>query len=922
MTLQFYFRVFPSFIPSPQHLNQPRQLPPRCPHVLCIVLAALFAGAIPAQDATDAPDPLAEILAGHSAHGSAFNEGARQAARILGGTGNVDFPATTDSEMAQRFINQGVGQLHGFWDLEAERSFRQAAMLDPDCAITYWGAALATFEQPKRAAGFIEEAFERMGDASEREQRYIKALHRYFRGEPKKPSKPKSPSKPKKIEESESEETECDESNPKDAEPEYELIDDSNRKSRSARYLRDLEDIVLDYPDDVEAKAFVVHRIWHNARAGIEIGSYVAAEALLKEIFEINPLHPAHHYRIHVWDRRSPSQALESAGMCGLSAPSIAHMWHMPGHIFSRLHRYDDAVYYQEASARTDHRHMITDHVIPDEIHNYAHNNEWLTRNCVCLGRATDALQLAINLVDLPRHPKYNTVGIERRGSMVYGVQRLLQVLREFQMRDAMSQVVRRGCFNHLHESQLVDVLRLQACFAAFDGEESSGNRFRKQLETMLAETEASQSEAESRVEEIEQLIKEANETSARSSTRLIASNAAKLPDDSSDCDVAVQVTCDPCEEKNSAACDEASLEKVDAAEVNARDVNQSEDNATSAVVAADNSSEESSVEVDIDALKSEKDDAKSEIDELKKKVKSIKNALLAIDGYAAVSKSEYLEAAKLLDEAGQEDASWIAELKFHGGEQKAALEELREQVDKRTNEAIPLARLVWCLSENGDDREAKVEFEKLRHVAIGADASVEIFARLNGLANRLDYGVDWILETSQPDPHSHFRPALDALGPIHWRPSTAPSWAVVDTDNNIVTSDSYAGKNYLMIFYLGYGCLHCAEQLQAFGPRVADFEAAGIEMIAISSDEQANLSKSLAIYDGEMPIRLASDSKLEIFKRFRAHDDFEGQPLHGTFLIDAKGKIRWQDIGYEPFMDHEFLLNESKRLLEFDMAD
>ena len=38
--------------------------------------------------------------------------------------------------------------------------------------------------------------------------------------------------------------------------------------------------------------------------------------------------------------------------------------------------------------------------------------------------------------------------------------------------------------------------------------------------------------------------------------------------------------------------------------------------------------------------------------------------------------------------------------------------------------------------------------------------------------------------------------------------------------------------------------------------------------------------------------------------------------PLHGAFLIDGNGLVRWQDIRFEPFMDAPFLLAESKRLL------
>ena len=64
------------------------------------------------------------------------------------------------------------------------------------------------------------------------------------------------------------------------------------------------------------------------------------------------------------------------------------------------------------------------------------------------------------------------------------------------------------------------------------------------------------------------------------------------------------------------------------------------------------------------------------------------------------------------------------------------------------------------------------------------------------------------------------------------------------------------------------------------------------------------------------LPIRLVANPDLDVFKRFRAFDEFENQPLHGTFLIDAAGWVRWQDISYEPFMDAEFLLKESQRLL------
>src|SRR6266853_153402 len=63
-------------------------------------------------------------------------------AKLMTGQGTVHFPITTSSPKAQQFFDQGVAQLHSFWALEAERSFRQAAELDPDAPMPWWGVAM------------------------------------------------------------------------------------------------------------------------------------------------------------------------------------------------------------------------------------------------------------------------------------------------------------------------------------------------------------------------------------------------------------------------------------------------------------------------------------------------------------------------------------------------------------------------------------------------------------------------------------------------------------------------------------------------------------------------------------------------------------------------------------------------------------
>ena len=59
----------------------------------------------------------------------------------------------------------------------------------------------------------------------------------------------------------------------------------------------------------------------------------------------------------------------------------------------------------------------------------------------------------------------------------------------------------------------------------------------------------------------------------------------------------------------------------------------------------------------------------------------------------------------------------------------------------------------------------------------------------------------------------------------------------------------------------------------------------------------------------------LLPNPKLDIFKSYHAFDDFEGAPLHGTFLIDAKGDVRYQRISADPFLDVDFLKTEAARI-------
>ena len=186
-------------------------------------------------------------------------------------------------------------------------------------------------------------------------------------------------------------------------------------------------------------------------------------------------MHPIHHALIHIAAAtESEGRALDSAAKCGDTSPSIGHMWHMPTHIYFALLRFPEAAWQLEASIRTEHARMIHDRVLPDQVHLYAHNNEWLVRTLLHLGRARDAKRTARQMIDLPRHPLYNLIErpvarneaekqatesdqdedslkaqervVEVHGSSAYyGRERLLQTLRQYEYWDELIDACKSG---------------------------------------------------------------------------------------------------------------------------------------------------------------------------------------------------------------------------------------------------------------------------------------------------------------------------------------------------------------------------------------------------------------------------------------------------------------------------------------------
>ncbi|AMV21407.1 peroxiredoxin family protein [Planctomyces sp. SH-PL14] len=769
-------------------------------------------------------------LPGHSYHGEVFDEGPRQKGTLLGTSGTVSFPATSAVADVQAFVNQGVAQLHGFWYLEAERSFRQAAMLDPDCAIAYWGMAMANTENAKRAAGFIAEAVKRREKASRREQLYIDGLSEFLKSSPEaKSAEKKEDAKKDETAKDGAKETKsetAESAKPADKKPPEKLTAEQKKekeRERRQKLADSFEKIVSEFPDDLEAKAFLALHLWQSRTKGLPMHSPTALNALLQEVIAASPMHPCHHYVIHLWDEKEAKRALKSAAMGGPSAPGIAHMWHMPGHTYSKLHRYHDAAWQQEASARVDHAHMMRAGLLPDQIHNFAHNNEWLIRNLIHNGDAHAAVALAKNMIDLPRHPKWNTID-DGGSSAFFGRVRLYDVLQQFEMG---SEVLRLESTRYLEPvAKEADERRRQSLIAAAAFQTGDGLRGSAILTDFI--------EAE-----------------------------RKLRDER---DAAVQKAKDEAAKANKKS---EEIEKAGQAAAGKFDG----------------------------------------------KISALQPFLYELKGQLHLAHRAYGDALTAFEKSGRADKGLLAVLQVRAGQTEKGIETARKNVADNPKETIPLVRQVEALSLAGKKDEARKAFDELKAISSMAALDTPLFGRLRPFLADLGAAEDWRVAL-EPAKDLGERPPLDTLGPAHWSPSPAPSWELADHRGTVRSLASYRGRPVVVLFYLGHGCLHCVEQLQKFAAAEEEFEKWGVGLIAIGTDDPASLQLACKSYGSEFPFPLVSNSSLDVFKTYRCYDDFESQPLHGSFLIDADGLVRWQDISAEPFVDTKFLLEETKRLL------
>jgi tetratricopeptide (TPR) repeat protein len=275
-------------------------------------------------------DPPAQGSHKHYEHSAAADQPGPTGALAprLQNLGPHTFPVTTQNKDAQLFINQGMNLAYAFNHAEARRAFREAARLDPNLAMAYWGQALVlgpninAMMEPNEEPNALEDLQKAMslkGNASPREQALIEALAKRYTG------------------------------------------DATHRQTNDKAYADAMRKVQQQFPDDLDIRMLYVEsmmdlRPWgYWMRDGQPHEGTAEIVGLTEDAIKRNPKHPgALHMYIHLVEAHHPARAEAAADALLPLLPAAGHMVHMPGHIYQRVGRYNDAVRANELAVLAD----------------------------------------------------------------------------------------------------------------------------------------------------------------------------------------------------------------------------------------------------------------------------------------------------------------------------------------------------------------------------------------------------------------------------------------------------------------------------------------------------------------------------------------------------------------------------------------
>jgi len=295
-------------------------------------------------------------------------------APVLEGLGEHHHPVTTSSERAQMFFDQGLKLTYGFNHEEALRSFKEAARLDPDCAMAYWGWALVLGpnlnlpmkpEVAPQAWKAIGLALERKDKVSARERDYIDALAVRYSSDP-----------------------------------------EADRAPLDRAFADAMRELHRKYPEDLDAATLFAASLmeaspwnyWTRDRKPQPDTPEILAA--LEQVLARDGEHEgALHYYIHAVEPVDPARGEPAADTLSGLAPGAGHLVHMPSHIWVQRGRYRESYEANVAAAVADEGYLSqcrAQGIYP--LGYYPHNVHFQAWAAILQGRSAVALEAARSL--------------------------------------------------------------------------------------------------------------------------------------------------------------------------------------------------------------------------------------------------------------------------------------------------------------------------------------------------------------------------------------------------------------------------------------------------------------------------------------------------------------------------------------------
>ncbi|MFO7714515.1 hypothetical protein [Desulfosarcina sp.] len=310
-------------------------------------------------------------------------------APVLKGVGDTHHPVSTRSERAQYFFDQGLRLTYAFNHQEALRSFKEAARLDPDCAMAYWGWALVlgpnlnlpmSPEAAPQAYAAVQMALSRKDKATARERDYIDALAKRYSADPH-----------------------------------------AQREPLDAAYAEAMGAVHARYPDDLDAATLYAAALMNRSPwnywtdAGAPRPQTPAILQALEMVMQRDPEHEgALHYYIHAVEAVDAERGVQAADRLRGLTPGAGHLVHMPTHIYMQIGRYAEAFELNSQAAKADEDYLIqcrSQGIYP--LGYYPHNVHFQTWAALMLGNHAEALAAARKVASkVPRDFSGNEWGL------------------------------------------------------------------------------------------------------------------------------------------------------------------------------------------------------------------------------------------------------------------------------------------------------------------------------------------------------------------------------------------------------------------------------------------------------------------------------------------------------------------------------